>query len=106
MSFSFGFSGDDIDADGEEEVGNVSQRATALANLPALSTAKSHDVEELVGRFFCSLNDIENITLFDLIFFHPSCSTLIFPSSYSFWTAFLFLRPNVFELSYNSSCRV
>lgn len=51
MSFSFGFSGDDIDVDGEEEVGIVTQRATALANLPALSVSKSHDVEEIVGRF-------------------------------------------------------
>jgi hypothetical protein len=49
MSFSFGFSGDDIEADGEEEVLHPSQRATALANLPMLSTAISHDVAELVS---------------------------------------------------------
>lgn len=54
MSFSFGFSGDDIVQE-EEEVNHPSQRATALANLPKLEMARSHGVEELVSDFFGGL---------------------------------------------------
>lgn len=50
MSFSFGFSGDDIVEEDEEKANHPDQRATALANLPALATAISHDVEELVSQ--------------------------------------------------------
>lgn len=49
MSFSFGFSGDDIVQEKEEEVNHPSQRATALANLPKLERARGHGVEELVS---------------------------------------------------------
>ncbi|TID26722.1 hypothetical protein E6O75_ATG01215 [Venturia nashicola] len=51
MSFSFGFSGDDIVVEDEEEVNHPTQRATALANLPKLATARSHGVEELLATF-------------------------------------------------------
>lgn len=64
MSFSFGFSGDDIVAEEEEEVNHPTQRATALANLPKLATAKSHGVEELVSRNMLHLD------------FHGGCVTL------------------------------
>lgn len=52
MSFSFGFSGEDIVEEHEEEVNHPSQRATALVNLPRLATARSHGVEELVSLDF------------------------------------------------------
>jgi protein-histidine N-methyltransferase len=50
MSFSFGFSGDDIEADGDDGVNNFTSTGAAQSNdMPAPAAAKSHRVEELVG---------------------------------------------------------
>jgi hypothetical protein len=56
MSFSFGFSGDDIEADGDDKNMVTAQNdAVTQSNMPPQLKAQSHRVEELVCWIFASL---------------------------------------------------
>jgi protein-histidine N-methyltransferase len=50
MSFSFGFSGDDIEYDPTETPNHADTVADAGQDVPPPIPAQSHDVDELVSR--------------------------------------------------------
>jgi protein-histidine N-methyltransferase len=53
MSFSFGFSGDDIDADDEDESLSKDLAKCSIADKPPPFPAKRHDLKDLVS-FGCN----------------------------------------------------
>lgn len=52
MAFSFGFSGDDIEEDPNDVQEQAQQQITTDSNVPSPIAAKTHDLDELVGKRF------------------------------------------------------